>query len=273
MNVRFIGLQATALFARSLNGWFGADGETMHQSSFLKVKAFVDIYGRSLPAGARVIEIGSQAYAGQDTYRPLFPAPAYEYVGLDLEPGPNVDLVAKGYAWSNLASSSFDFAVSGQTFEHNPFFWVTFCEMARIVKPGGYVMVIAPGAGHVHRFPYDCWRFYPDAWTALCTLTGLVPVETYFERDAMVGLVDGGFWRDSAVIARKPDMDALKQKAFDDRLTSLVSPYASMPAATAGPCFRAYEEAVRILAAKASAGRKAWRLWDRLVRRPQVWAG
>lgn len=254
----------------------------MHQASFLKVKAFVETYGGSLPAAARVIEIGSHAYAAQDTYRPLFPAPAYDYVGLDIAPGPNVDLVASGYVWSDLADSSFDVAVSGQTFEHNPFFWVTFCEMARIVKPGGFVVVVAPGAGHVHRFPYDCWRFYPDAWRALCTLSGLALVESYFERDTIAGLVEGGSWRDSAVIARKPAMDAAARKSFDDRLAALAGPYAAMPAAvgesaTVGPCFRAYEETVQTLAATAAPARKLARLWDRLgnrlLRRPQLGTG
>ncbi|WP_048710229.1 methyltransferase domain-containing protein [Microvirga massiliensis] len=89
-----------------------------------------------------------------------------------------------GYVWFELSDDRYDVAISGQTFEHNPFFWVTFCEMARILKPGGVLFVIAPGGGRVHRFPYDCWRFYPDSWGALCTLSGMHLVETYFEKDS-----------------------------------------------------------------------------------------
>ena len=33
---------------------------------------------------------------------------------------------------------------------------------SRVLVPGGLACIIAPGAQGVHRFPVDCWRFYPD---------------------------------------------------------------------------------------------------------------
>lgn len=35
--------------------------------------------------------------------------------------------------------------------------------MARILEPGGTMLVVAPSAGIVHRYPFDCWRYYPDS--------------------------------------------------------------------------------------------------------------
>jgi SAM-dependent methyltransferase len=117
----------------------------------LKAEIFVRHYvsGR-LNSGRKisVIEIGAKSYEAHDTFRSLFADPRYDYTGLDVEPGTNVDIVPKnGYVWSELADDHCDVAISGQTFEHNPFFWIRFCEMARILKPGGFLFVIAPGGG------------------------------------------------------------------------------------------------------------------------------
>ena len=106
---------------------------------------------------------------------------------------------------------------------------------------------MAPGGGAVHRYPYGCWRFYPDSWLALCHLTGMTLLETYFEPDRMAVEVQGGKWRDSAVIASKPVLDAAAQEAMQLRLAALVAPFKSLPfdlgppAAGIGPCFSAYE--------------------------------
>jgi SAM-dependent methyltransferase len=201
----------------------------MHYSSFLKAELFVKNYvSKSLTSERRinVIEVGSKSYEEQDTFKSLFADHRYNYTGLDVEPGKNVDIVPKsGYVWSELADDTYDVAISGQTFEHNPFFWVTFCEMARILKPGGRLFVIAPGGGPVHRYPYDCWRFYPDAWGALCALSGMDLVETYFEKDSTASQISGGIWRDSSVIATKPTLSDPEMSVFNERLKNIVSPF------------------------------------------------
>ncbi|MFL6721072.1 MAG: methyltransferase domain-containing protein [Sphingomonas sp.] len=171
-------------------------------ASFLRVYAdrFPDKDGK-----ARLLDVGSQAFEGQPTHKSLINPRQIAYSGLDLEPGLNVDIVAlHKFVWPEIADESFDICISGQTFEHNPFFWVTMAEIARVLVPGGYACIIAPGGGKVHRYPLDCWRFYPDSWGALCSLCGLEPVEVYFEPDDMAMVVVDGGLRDSMVIARKP---------------------------------------------------------------------
>jgi hypothetical protein len=46
-------------------------------------------------------------------------------------------------------------------------FWVLFTEILRILKPDGLLYLNAPSNGWVHRYPVDCWRFYPDSGVAL----------------------------------------------------------------------------------------------------------
>lgn len=62
---------------------------------------------------------------------------------------------------------SFDLIVSTSCFEHDPCFWMTFREMCRVVKKGGYIYVNAPANGYYHGYPGDNWRFYSDAGQAL----------------------------------------------------------------------------------------------------------
>ncbi|MCA0425587.1 MAG: methyltransferase domain-containing protein [Proteobacteria bacterium] len=197
----------------------------MHESSFEKARIFLEQYKSEMPSDRpiKVLEVGSKSYHDQDTYRGLFPSPEYIYTGLDIEAGNNVDIVpANPFIWDEIATSSFDFCVSGQTFEHNPYFWVTFAEISRVLLPGGLTLIIAPGAGPVHRYPVDCWRFYPDSWAALCTLTEMELVECYFETDEM-SAIPGGKWRDSCVLARKPHLSEIELERSHKRLEKLVA--------------------------------------------------
>jgi hypothetical protein len=52
-------------------------------------------------------------------------------------------------------------------FEHIEMFWLMFNEVLRVLKPEGLFYLNAPSNGEFHRYPVDCWRFYPDAGEAL----------------------------------------------------------------------------------------------------------
>lgn len=197
----------------------------MHVSSLAKMDSFLRVYAKEFPKGhdrTRLLEIGSKSYEGQPTYRKLIDDKSIQYTGLDLEEGLNVDLVpASGYVWPEITDESFDVCISGQTFEHNPFFWVTMAEISRVLVPGGFVCIIAPASQAVHRYPLDCWRFYPDSWAALCSLTGLDPIEIYVETDQMALNVIDGHIRDSMLIARRP---LHRTQAIKDRLKLITEP-------------------------------------------------
>lgn len=75
-----------------------------------------------------VIEIGSLNING--TVRDFFPTPL-NYVGVDLEKGNGVDLVAEGQN-VDFPDNSFDVAVSAECFEHNPYWKETFENMYRM---------------------------------------------------------------------------------------------------------------------------------------------
>lgn len=198
----------------------------MHRTSYLKVKAFADSAGLNRPGHrVRVLDIGSKCHDGQSSYRPIFDMNQVDYTGLDLEEGEGVDIVPRHpFLWPELETGSFDVCLCGQVFEHNPFFWVTFAEIARVLKPGGHALIIAPARGPVHRYPIDCWRFYPDSWSALCVYTGMELEETYFEESGNRRAEPSLMWCDSFLIARKPELEnTTAREAFYDRLSRITA--------------------------------------------------
>jgi SAM-dependent methyltransferase len=111
------------------------------------------------------IDIGS--YDVNGSYRTLFDNPSWRYTGVDLESGPGVDVVLRSPYGFPFATGSADVILSGQAFEHVEYFWMTWLEMIRVLRPGGLIFLIAPSRGPEHRYPQDCWRFYPDGYRAL----------------------------------------------------------------------------------------------------------
>ena len=100
--------------------------------------------------------------------RPLFDGTDVEYVGLDIEPGPNVDVVMNdAYNWDNLPDESFDFAISANAFEHVEYPWLTIKLIYSKLKPGGFVCIHAPLTIPEHRYPVDCYRYFSDGFRAL----------------------------------------------------------------------------------------------------------
>lgn len=134
----------------------------MHDSAFRIGELVMQTYC-DLP-NARILEIGSMDVNG--SLRDAA-APTTDYVGVDLEEGPSVDVVIKPGEKLPFDDASFDLIMASSAFEHDPRFWETFVEMCRVARPGGHIYVNAPSNGGVHRYPLDCWRFYPDAGLAL----------------------------------------------------------------------------------------------------------
>jgi SAM-dependent methyltransferase len=139
----------------------------MHQSSLDKMTAFRERYlSAKKNEPLRILDLGSQDVNG--SYHSIFSQRPWNYIGLDMAAGDNVDIVLRTpYVWSEVASESADVVISGQAFEHIQYFWITMLEVARVLKPGGLCCILAPSGGPEHRYPLDCWRFYTDGMVTL----------------------------------------------------------------------------------------------------------
>jgi hypothetical protein len=151
----------------------------------------------------RILDIGSLDVNG--SYRELFSVSPWVYTGLDMGAGKNVDVVVHTpYVWREVASASADVVISGQAFEHIEYFWITMLEIARVLKVGGICCILAPSSGPEHRYPVDCWRFYPDGLTALAAFARLEMIEAVTQWEN-VGDAESDLWHDSMLVCRKPD--------------------------------------------------------------------
>lgn len=134
----------------------------MHYSAYHNAEKFYNKYCKDDIENKKILDVGS--YDVNGTMKPIFKKG--QYTGLDMEKGPNVDVVGVSHDIP-FKDNEFDFVISSSCFEHDDMFWVSFKEMCRVLKDGGYMYVQAPSNGPYHGWPGDNWRFYIDSWKAL----------------------------------------------------------------------------------------------------------
>lgn len=151
----------------------------MHVNSISRMKWFLDNFvSKTDHKSIKVLDVGSYDING--SYRHLFADKRFEYIGMDMVPGPNVDIAMENpYVWNTLETDSFDLVISGQAFEHAEFFWITMGEMARVLKKDGLLCIIAPNNFFEHRTPVDCYRFFTDGMVALARYVSLEIVHAH----------------------------------------------------------------------------------------------
>jgi SAM-dependent methyltransferase len=135
----------------------------MHPTAMSNGKLFFDTYVSQL-GQASVVDVGAQDVNG--SLREVCPQGA-RYIGVDFVNGKGVDVVLTDPYTLPFENNSMDVIVSSSCFEHSEMFWILFLEILRILKPSGLFYLNAPSNGFIHRYPVDCWRFYPDCGYAL----------------------------------------------------------------------------------------------------------
>lgn len=121
-----------------------------------------------LGAGSRVLDYG----CADQPYRQLLP-PGAEYVGADLPGNPDaaVHLLADGGL--PLEAGQFDAVLSTQVLEHvaDPARYLA--EAARVLRPGGRLLLSTHGIMVYHPDPVDYWRWTGAGLTRQIELSGL----------------------------------------------------------------------------------------------------
>lgn len=141
----------------------------MHSSSLENMKCCYATYfatsNIAKQSKIKVLDIGGADVNG--SYSDLFRDSCFDYKGVDLESSEGVSIVLDDPYKLPVDDESIDLVITGQMLEHCEFFWLTFQEMMRVLKKSGMLFLIAPSQGPIHRYPVDCYRFYPDAFHAL----------------------------------------------------------------------------------------------------------
>jgi len=138
-------------------------GVSMHDTAMEIGKRFFDTYAKNR-SNLIIVDVGSQDVNG--SLRSVAP-PNNEYIGLDFVEGEGVDVVITDPYSLPLEDNSIDIVVCSSCFEHSEFFWLLFNDIQRLLKPSGLFYLNVPSNGLFHRYPVDCWRFYPDSGVAL----------------------------------------------------------------------------------------------------------
>lgn len=89
-----------------------------------------------------VLDIGSLDINGNNKH--LFSG-NYNYTGLDIGPGENVDVICKGHEYN--PQNQFDIIVSSECFEHDPYYKDTILNAVRLTKSGGIFLFTCATTG------------------------------------------------------------------------------------------------------------------------------
>lgn len=130
-----------------------------------------------MPTG-HMLEVGSRNRTG-DVRRGLIPN-GWNYTGLDILEGENVDVVGDAHEASRLLpANSFDAVMSFAVFEHLLMPWKAALEINKLLKIGGIGLVVAPHTWPLHEEPCDYFRFSRHSWKALFNkVTGFEIIES-----------------------------------------------------------------------------------------------
>jgi SAM-dependent methyltransferase len=167
----------------------------MHSTCLKYGKLFFNSYLKNVQ-NPIIVDIGSQNING--SLRDIAPSNS-TYVGLDFAPGNGVDIVLKDPYSFPLEDSYADAVVASSCFEHSQFFWLTFLESLRILKPDGVLYINVPSNGAYHRYPTDNWRFYPDAGIALSEWAKRSGYNSML-LESFIGWQEGDIWNDFVAI-------------------------------------------------------------------------
>jgi len=96
--------------------------------------------------------------------RPYFPGK--KYIGADMLEGPGVDVILDMHN-IDIPDGSAGTVLSLDTFEHVEYPRKALSEIYRILKPDGIFVLSSVMNFPIHDYPYDYWRFTPEAFKSL----------------------------------------------------------------------------------------------------------
>ncbi len=120
---------------------------------------------RHRPPGP-ILVLGSRVPDGQESIPDLIRRElGTEVLGVDIHPGPGVDVVCDAHRLSALFGEATCAAVvSLSLLEHLAAPWIVAAECARVLAPGGVAVHVVPWTWPTHAAPNDFWRIAPGGW-------------------------------------------------------------------------------------------------------------
>jgi SAM-dependent methyltransferase len=116
-----------------------------------------------------VLELGTlRSQPGRSTMHRDWVPNAGEFLGSDIQPGPDVDIEADLHRLSEVVGSErFDVIISCSTFEHLKYPTLAAHEVMKALKVGGLLFVQTHQSFPLHGYPFDYFRFSREALASL----------------------------------------------------------------------------------------------------------
>lgn len=131
----------------------GANPRLWHFQWLAVYALHADLQARLASIRGQLLDVG----CGQKPYT-AFLQHSVKHLGIDIAPGPGVDLVMDGQSIP-LPDASVDAVLCTQVMEHVRHPELVRAEMVRCLKPGGLLIVTVPFIYNEHGVPSDFWRF------------------------------------------------------------------------------------------------------------------
>lgn len=121
-------------------------------------------------AGGACLDAG----CGRSPYRSMLADRASSVVSLDVEDrGGGADLIGDVQKLTEIEDASFETVFCSQVLEHVPRPWEAISEFARVLRPGGRLILTVPHLSVIHEAPHDYYRYTRYGLNALCEAAGL----------------------------------------------------------------------------------------------------
>ena len=136
--------------------------ETSNDPYHLNLRYFADEVKKL--QGCSVLELGARNSTIRSHFRES------RYLGVDIHPGPDVDVVCDIHRLSSALGPlnlRFDAVVTISTFEHLLMPWKAVLEINKVMNPGGLLFIATHPTWPQHEMPWDFWRFSDGAFTGL----------------------------------------------------------------------------------------------------------
>ena len=119
---------------------------------------------------ASILDVGSRRVRRQTLDHSQIFSADYDYTGMDIVDGPNVDIVGH----ENI-TKKYDVVISGNVMEHVERPWEWMVTLTTYFTK--YICIIAPWQWREHRHPIDTFRYMPDGMRSLFNYAGIKVLE------------------------------------------------------------------------------------------------
>ncbi len=186
-----------------------------------------------------VLEIGARKVQIPKEFQWMNFMPKCNYIGLDVLPGENVNVVGDAHKlYEYFPPSTFDVVVSLAVFEHLAMPWLVAEEIAKVLKIGGYVAIETHFSFSEHELPWHFFQFNNRGLEILFnSLLGFRIIDSglsnpivgrfsNFASDYLKGKPVGQLYCHSSIIAQKTK-EPISDFSWDKVLSQINSMYPS----------------------------------------------